>query len=70
MKPVITRRQAEQQSPIVKVKLSTEPGLQAVILIVGIGGWKLCTIWEQRVNATVQIPTTAATNGILDAGTP
>ncbi len=68
--PVITRRHAEQHSPIVNVKLSTEPGLQAVILIVGIGGSKLWTICENRVNATVHIPRTAAISGTLAAGAP
>lgn len=70
MNPVITRRQAEQHKPIVNVKLSTEPGRQAVMLIVGMGGSRLLIMCENSVNATVEIPRLAATRGTYAAGVP
>lgn len=70
MNPVITRRQAEQHNPIVKVKLSTEPGRHAVMLIVGIGGSKFFIMCENRVKATVDIPKIAAIKGTPAAGAP
>lgn len=69
-KPVIIRSEAAQHSPMVNVKLSTDPGRKAVNEIVGTCGLSPWNIWENKVKQTVPIPIIAANSGMLAAGVP